>query len=188
MFHALSPQEYDTLAAHPEIRYGLAPSSHGPLAVAWWTDAAKSDRDPVCYLAVRDDAEAVVRQLRAIFPRNALVRDDARAAQFAAETLPRNEPVPILMKGTPFFLRIWQILHATKPGETLSYGELAALAGNPRASRAVGRAMSTNPVAFLMPCHRVLRSQKTGSKGFLGGYAYGLELKERLLAGEAASR
>jgi methylated-DNA-[protein]-cysteine S-methyltransferase len=68
-------------------------------------------------------------------------------------------------------------------GETISYGELARRTGNPKASRAVGRANATNPIALIVPCHRVI-----GSNGKLTGYAGGIDLKERLLTWERGCR
>lgn len=79
-------------------------------------------------------------------------------------------------KGTEFQKRVWAQLVAIPFGETRSYGQLAAALGNPGASRAVGRANATNPIAIVVPCHRVI-----GTNGTLTGYAGGLSMKEALL-------
>lgn len=79
-------------------------------------------------------------------------------------------------KGTEFQKRVWAQLVAIPFGETRSYGQLAATLGNPGASRAVGRANATNPIAIVVPCHRVI-----GTNGTLTGYAGGLSMKEALL-------
>jgi methylated-DNA-[protein]-cysteine S-methyltransferase len=79
-------------------------------------------------------------------------------------------------KGTDFQKRVWAELIRIPKGESISYLELANRVGRPGAARAVGRANATNPIALIVPCHRVI-----GSSGKLTGYAYGVELKERLL-------
>jgi methylated-DNA-[protein]-cysteine S-methyltransferase len=81
------------------------------------------------------------------------------------------------MQGTPFQLNVWKNLCDIPYGETISYGELACRVGNPKASRAVGLANGSNPVAIIVPCHRVI-----GSNGKLTGYGGGLPVKEKLLA------
>lgn len=84
--------------------------------------------------------------------------------------------------GTPFQRRVWAELQRIPPGETRTYGDLAASLGQPSASRAVGLANGRNPIALVIPCHRVI-----GAGGALTGYAGGLERKRWLLAHEAAS-
>lgn len=79
--------------------------------------------------------------------------------------------------GTPFQLGVWKQLCEIPYGETISYGELARRVGNPKASRAVGLANGSNPIAIIVPCHRVI-----GSNGKLTGYGGGLSTKEKLLA------
>jgi methylated-DNA-[protein]-cysteine S-methyltransferase len=86
---------------------------------------------------------------------------------------------PLAPKGSEFQKRVWAELVKIPFGETISYGELARRMGNPAASRAVGRANATNPIAVIVPCHRVI-----GANGKLTGYAGGIELKDKLLAWE----
>jgi methylated-DNA-[protein]-cysteine S-methyltransferase len=88
---------------------------------------------------------------------------------------------PLAPKGTPFQKLVWGELVKIPFGETISYGELARRIGNPAASRAVGRANATNPIAVIVPCHRVI-----GANGKLTGYAGGIELKDKLIAWERA--
>jgi methylated-DNA-[protein]-cysteine S-methyltransferase len=88
---------------------------------------------------------------------------------------------PLAPKGSPFQKRVWAELVKIPFGETISYGELARRIGNPAASRAVGRANATNPIAVIVPCHRVI-----GANGKLTGYAGGIEVKDKLLAWESA--
>lgn len=89
------------------------------------------------------------------------------------------EKLPLDLRGTPFQLAVWAELLKIPKGETISYAQLAAKLGKPKATRAVGTACGTNPIPFLVPCHRVVRSD-----GSLGGFAFGLPMKEQLLARE----
>ena len=84
--------------------------------------------------------------------------------------------VELDLSGTPFERRVWQEVRAIPYGQTVTYGEIAERIGSPNASRAVGRANGRNPIAVIVPCHRVI-----GSDGSLTGYAGGIELKRRLL-------
>lgn len=118
-------------------------------------------------------------------PRGGERRDDAAVAAVAEQVgaFFRGErtgfDLPLAPEGTEFQQRIWQALLAIPFGETRSYGELARSLGMPGASRAVGRANGANPIALIVPCHRVI-----GSDGSLTGYAGGVDLKRRLLAFE----
>ena len=91
------------------------------------------------------------------------------------------ETLPVTPPGTPFQQEVWKTLRKVGPGRTVSYGELAKRVGRPDASRAVGMANARNPVALIIPCHRVI-----GSNGKLTGYAYGLDRKRWLLRHEGA--
>jgi methylated-DNA-[protein]-cysteine S-methyltransferase len=86
-------------------------------------------------------------------------------------------------KGSTFQKQVWAELSRIPIGESISYAELARRVGRPGAARAVGRANATNPIALIVPCHRVI-----GSTGKLTGYAYGVELKEKLLNWERNTR
>lgn len=114
------------------------------------------------------------------------VRDDAAFAHARAEleayfagTL-RDFTLPLAPEGTPFQRRVWDALCRIPYGETTTYGEIAAALGIPRSSRAVGAAIGRNPIAIVIPCHRVI-----GRNGSLTGYAAGVERKRWLLAHEA---
>jgi methylated-DNA-[protein]-cysteine S-methyltransferase len=111
-------------------------------------------------------------------------REDARPLREAirqlrdyfAGTLEKFD-LPLAPEGTSFQRAVWKLLCEIPYGETISYGELARRVGNPKASRAVGLANGSNPIAIVIPCHRVI-----GSNGKLTGYGGGLPLKEKLLA------
>lgn len=94
----------------------------------------------------------------------------------------REFDLPLSLHGTPFQLRVWAALRQISYGETRSYAEVAAMAGNPKACRAVGMANHRNPVSILVPCHRVINAD-----GSLGGYGGGTDKKRFLLRLEGSS-
>ena len=87
--------------------------------------------------------------------------------------------LPLDLRATAFQLKVWRALQAIPVGETRSYGEIAAAIGQPSASRAVANACANNPVALVIPCHRIIRKD-----GQMGGYRWGIERKRALLARE----
>jgi len=95
----------------------------------------------------------------------------------------RRGAVPLAVAGGPFDLKVWQALIAIPEGSVATYSHIAEAIGNPKAVRAVGSAVGRNPLAWLIPCHRVLRRD-----GALGGYHWGLPVKRGLLAWESARR
>ncbi|MEV7973849.1 methylated-DNA--[protein]-cysteine S-methyltransferase [Cellulomonas sp. NPDC089187] len=101
-------------------------------------------------------------------------------ARYVDGDLHALDGVPVDQPGGPFTQRAWQVMREIAPGETLTYAELAHAAGNPAAVRAAGSACARNLIAPFVPCHRVVR---TG--GAMGGYYYGLEVKQGLLAHES---
>ena len=117
------------------------------------------------------------------------IRDPAPLAEAAAQLKAyfdgdlEDFDLPLAPSGTEFQLRVWSALREIPYGETASYGELAAAVGRPGASRAVGAANGRNPIAVIVPCHRVI-----GANGTLTGYGGGLERKRILLELEAGVR
>jgi len=88
----------------------------------------------------------------------------------------KNFDLPLVLHGTDFQVKVWKSLQKIPYGQTRSYGELAAVIGNPKACRAVGMANNRNPIAIIVPCHRVI-----GHDGSLTGYGGGLDIKQKLL-------
>jgi AraC family transcriptional regulator of adaptative response/methylated-DNA-[protein]-cysteine methyltransferase len=125
------------------------------------------------------------RDLRAEFPAATIRRDDAALRQPVEKVLnhlTNKEPqldLPLDIRSTAFQRQVWEQLRAIPYGQTVSYGEVAKALGKPGAVRAVGRACATNPVALVIPCHRVVREDRS-----LGGYRWGLERKQKLLEQE----
>lgn len=120
------------------------------------------------------------RGCREAAPGSATVRPVVAAlSAYAAGDLDALDAVVVRQPGGPFLQRAWDELRGVAAGETESYAGLAARAGSPAAVRAAGQACARNKVAPFVPCHRILRSD-----GSLGGYAYGLPVKEALLVHE----
>jgi AraC family transcriptional regulator, regulatory protein of adaptative response / methylated-DNA-[protein]-cysteine methyltransferase len=141
----------------------------------------------VCSVKIGADAKALEDALAAEFSAAALEQRPLPALRREILAFIEGEAslarVPLDIRGTVFQQRVWDALRAIPRGETRSYGEIAAHIGAPRAVRAVGSACGANPVALLVPCHRAVRSD-----GALGGYAWGIERKKRLLALERRKR
>lgn len=146
-------------------------------------------RRGVCFVQFGESAEALLAQLAAEFPKAALLPAalaaaaplDAWMAALAAhleQAAPRPD-LPLDLRGTAFQIRVWRFLMSVKPGEVVSYSELAAGAEKPRAIRAAASACAANRIAVLIPCHRALRAD-----GSLGGYRWGLDRKRALLDAE----
>ena len=125
--------------------------------------------------------EQLQRQLLRDWPGAGLVTDAAATAGALAPLLEQEPALEVRLDvvATPFQARVWQALLEVGPGETVDYGELAVRIGQPTASRAVGRAVGANPVALLIPCHRVVPLS-----GGVGNYRWGVARKRRLLAVE----
>jgi len=135
------------------------------------------------------DADATLETaLREEYPAAELRRDDAGLKTWVARILQRVEgrtpaaALPVDLRATAFQRRVWEELKAIPRGQTRSYGEIARRIGQPTAARAVARACATNPVAVVIPCHRVV-----ARGGGISGYRWGVERKRRLLEREAAA-
>ncbi len=124
---------------------------------------------------------AALAELRTLWPKSQLVRDDAAAERLARRIFGTEAgaggPLKLAVCGTNFQVKLWRALLSIGRDRTVSYGELARAVGAPRAVRAVGSAVGANPVAWLIPCHNVLRGD-----GSLGGYHWGTERKRAMQA------
>lgn len=158
------------------IRYVVTDSPLGRLLVA-------ATPKGICRLTFDEDENALVRR----FPNASIVPDDGTISAWVEGALeaiehPQSAPeLPIDVRGTAFQEAVWRELRRIPVGQTRSYADIARAVGQPEAVRAVGTANGSNPVAVLVPCHRVIRSD-----GSLGGYAGGLDRKRKLLSAEGA--
>jgi len=174
----MSPSAWKRGGAGVTIRWTIATTSLGPLLIA------ATDKG-LCRVAFDEDGASLARR----FPHAEVVAGGTALAELAVrvvasvESPERDHDLPIDVRGTAFQEAIWQALRDIPSGETRTYAELAAMAGNPDAVRAAGSACGANPVAVIIPCHRVQRSD-----GALGGYAWGLDrkimLRRREIVGE----
>ena len=179
----MTPARYRAGGAGEEIRWSLIETTLGTALVA-------TTRRGICMVELGPDAAGLEATLRAEFPRARLERVDAGRDEFLAPRLQavadalagRPAQVPTDLIGTAFQKRVWDALMKIPRGQTRSYAQLAGELGMPRGARAVASACAHNRIAIAVPCHRVVRGD-----GSLGGYRWGLPLKEKLLAREQAA-
>ena len=171
----MTPSAWKNGGAGSTIHWAVVETSLGAMLVA-------ATARGVCRLAFNEGREA----LETRFAKAELIEGGADFADLLGMVIASVEApgdfshIPLDVKGTAFQEACWRELQRIPAGETRSYAQIAAAAGNPKAVRAAGSANGANNVAVLIPCHRVIRSD-----GNLGGYAYGLEIKRKLLAKEA---
>jgi len=169
-----TPGEIKSGGAGWMLKAGIAPSPFGPCLLA-------TGPRGLCHLQFLDDEAAGWQELALRWPAAAITTDHRAATRLARQIFSGspNEPLRACVAGTPFQIRVWQQLLLLPPGHFTNYARLAANAGFPKAVRATGTAVGANPLAYLIPCHRVLRQT-----GALGGYRWGTERKRLLLAWE----
>ncbi len=171
---AASPGEFRSGGAGLRIVWGVASTPFGPALLA------SSTRGLMRLEFTNDEGLTEFSALQQDWPEAAFHRDDEAAASLSAHLFAaysKPEPVHLFVKGSQFQLKVWQALLQLPEGRLLSYGALARGIGQPTASRAVGSAVGANPVALLIPCHRVIRAN-----GLLGEYRWG-EARKRVLVG-----
>jgi AraC family transcriptional regulator of adaptative response/methylated-DNA-[protein]-cysteine methyltransferase len=162
------------------IDYAVVRSPLGRLLVG------ATDRG-VCAVALGASDAELLEALRKEYPAAEIRRDNGRIGPWVEQVLGSlaggpDPDLPIDIRATAFQRRVWEELRAIPPGATRSYGEVARRIGRPTAARAVARSCATNPVALVIPCHRVV-----AAGGGLGGYRWGVDRKRRLLSKEHAT-
>ena len=178
MLLGMTPAQYRDGGARARIAFAIAQCSLGALLVA------RSQRG-LCAIALGDDPDVLLRELQDRFPRAELVGGDAAFEQLVAQVVGLIEAprlgldLPLDIRGTAFQQRVWDALRKVPAGETVSYAEIAARIGSPRAVRAVAQACAANVLAVAIPCHRVVRSD-----GGVSGYRWGVARKQALLERE----
>jgi AraC family transcriptional regulator of adaptative response/methylated-DNA-[protein]-cysteine methyltransferase len=174
----MTPGEYKNGGEQLKINYSFAETPFGNIIVA-------STAKGICHLAFADDETDALQQLQLQFPK----------AQFrqVVDTIQQNalfiftqdwkdlSKIKLHLKGTPFQIKVWEALLKIPMGDVSTYSGIANTINNPNASRAVGTAIGDNPVAFLIPCHRVIRST-----GDFGQYHWGSIRKTAMIGWEAA--
>ncbi len=172
---AMSPGEYKSGGRGVTATYGFAPTPFGTIRVVQTPHG-------IAMLDFVDEVQPI-DAARTPLAHATFVRDD-RAAERVAERAfgVHRVPLSLHLHGTNFQLRVWNALLALDRGERISYAQLAHAIGEPTAARAVGNALAVNPVAVLIPCHRVI-----ASSGAVGNYKWGERRKRALLAWESAA-
>ena len=174
----MTPATYSRGAPGTRIAFAIVPCAFGRLLVA-------TTARGICRISLGSGAKALAAGLRAEFPAAELRRDRSALAASVGALLRyldgRPEPLdlPLDVRATAFQRRVWEALRRIPYGATRSYAEIARAIGAPSATRAVARACATNPVALVIPCHRVVRAD-----GGLGGYRWGIARKRALLEQE----
>lgn len=170
----MAPGKYRAGGRDVRIGYAVGASAMGKVLIA-------ATERGLCSVILGDSETQLVRDLRAQFPR-AKIEPEPLLAPHLDEVLsqftehPAALDLPLDLRATAFQMRVWEELRRIPRGETRTYAELARSLENPKAYRAVARACATNPVAVVIPCHRVI-----GSDGKLTGYRWGEERKKKLL-------
>ena len=174
----MTPATYGRGGEGASISFTTAESVFGRLLVAM-------TQRGVCAVKLGDTDDEMEKELRTEFPVATITRTDSTLRKPVEEILgqlSKRSPhvdLPLDIRSTAFQRQVWEKLRQIPYGQTVSYGDVAKSLGKPGAVRAVGRACARNPVALVIPCHRVVREDKT-----LGGYRWGLERKKKILAHE----
>lgn len=174
----MTPAEYKNGGKNLHINFSFAESPFGNLIVA-------STLKGVCYMAFNNNEEKALEELKTKFP-NATFQRKLDLLQQNALFIFQNDwnklqQIKLHLKGTDFQVKVWQTLLKIPMGQLSTYGSIADKIGNPNASRAVGTAIGNNPVAFLIPCHRVIQSN-----GNIGDYMWGNIRKTAIIGWESA--
>lgn len=175
---SMTPNEYKNGGENLQINYSFYDSQFGKLL-------AGSTIKGLCYLMFSENETNSLQDLKSRFP-NAkflLLADEYQTsgAAFFTEDWSDREQVKLHLRGTDFQLKVWESLLKIPFGKLATYGSIAKKIKQPNASRAVGTAIGSNPVAFLIPCHRVIQTS-----GKLGGYMWGVSRKKVIIGWEAA--
>jgi len=175
----MTPGEYRNGGAMLHINYSFADTPFGKVIVA-------STAKGICHMAFVDECEEkALEQLKISFPNavfNQLVdRIQQNALFIFTQDWSRLDEIKLHLKGTDFQIKVWETLLKVPPGGLITYASLARKAGSENAYRAVGTAVGSNPVAFLIPCHRVIKST-----GEIGQYHWGSTRKNAIIGWEAA--
>ncbi len=173
----MTPGEYKNAGENLSINFSFAESPFGNLIVA-------STPKGICHMAFINDEEKAMQELKTRFA-NATYRQVVDTLQQDALFIFQNDwsklnQIKLHLNATPFQLKVWEALLKIPQGQLTTYGAIAKTINAPKASRAVGTAIGNNPVAYLIPCHRVIKAS-----GTIGGYAWGSTRKTAMIGWEA---
>lgn len=173
----MTPGQFKNLGEGLGINYTFRETLFGTLLIG-------STNIGICHMAFEREKEAAIKTLKEKFPHARYLEktDDfqSKALRVFRSDWKGLDKIKLHLFGTPFQLKVWEALLKIPCGSLNTYGTIAKHIGKPKSSRAVGTAIGNNPVAYLIPCHRVIRSN-----GHLGGYMWGLNRKQALIAWES---
>ncbi len=173
---AMTPAEYGNNGALLAIEYNTYETLFGPILIA-------NTPRGICYMAFFESENDTFKHLQAKFSQAKFVKKinpiHQDALNFINKKIQPNQPFAMHIKGTEFQLKVWQALLMLPQGNLSTYGQLAANMGQAKAARAIGTAIGSNPIAYLIPCHRVIQAT-----GHIGGYMWGPNKKATILACE----
>ncbi len=174
----MSPAEYKNGGKNLKISYSFSETPFGNVITA-------STEKGICSMAFGENRENALGNLVSKFPNASFFekKDEFQKNALSIFTRDWTEPdtIKLHLKGTDFQLKVWESLLTIPMGKLSTYGNLAGKIGKPKASRAVGTAIGSNPVAFLIPCHRVIQSS-----GKIGGYMWGSSRKQLMIGWESS--
>jgi len=175
----MTPTNFKNGGNSETILYSIGTCSFGSILVA-------HSEKGICAILIHDDDKPLLADLKTRFPKATFVEDKADFKHWLEQVVhfieapKKGLELPLDIRGTLFQQRVWQLLQKIPLGTTASYTHIATQLGDPKAVRAVARACAANPIALLVPCHRVVRSD-----GGISGYRWGVENKRMLIAREA---
>ena len=174
----MTPAEYKQGGKNLNINYSFAESHFGKLILA-------STSKGICSIAFVEDEQKGLEQMMAKFPNSNFQNQPdemhQQATAFFQSDWTQFKPLKLHLKGSDFQLKVWECLLKIPMGDLSTYGNIAAQIDNPKASRAVGTAIGSNPIAYLIPCHRVIQAS-----GVFGGYMWGPNRKTAIIGWENA--
>ena len=176
-FIAMTPGEYKNGGEALRIAYYSHDTIFGKALIA------RTSRG-ICHLSFEEEQTVALNKLRSEFPRATFYEEDHPTLLDAVKMIRSGdllEPLMLHLPGSTFQLKVWEALLTIPEGKVTTYGALAKHLGISGASRSVGTAIGCNPIAVLIPCHRIIRSS-----GLMGGYRWGIQRKKIILAREAA--
>ncbi len=174
----MTPGEYKNKGKNLIINYSFSNTLFGEILIA-------STAIGICYMGFADNHENAFSELKQRFPEAQFVEQidthQKNALKIYTEDWNKIDRIKLHLKGTDFQLKVWEALLKIPTGKLTTYGAIAKSIDKPKASRAVGTAIGSNPIAFLIPCHRVIQST-----GVFGGYMWGSTRKTAIIGWEAA--
>jgi AraC family transcriptional regulator, regulatory protein of adaptative response / methylated-DNA-[protein]-cysteine methyltransferase len=175
----MTPGDYKNAGEYLNIEYSFANTHFGKIIIA-------STQKGICHIAFVNDEMDAIKFLQKSFSKSTLLlqknMQHKNVTDFFSNNLNQKEKINLHLKGTAFQLKVWETLLTIPTGKLTTYGSIATAIENPKASRAVGSAIGDNPIAFLIPCHRVIQST-----GIFGGYMWGEKRKAAIIGWEAVN-